>query len=364
MSRFVCSSTKKGSTLLASSSNDAPQGCKPALGQERGRFFAHRLTAKSATCPFPVAKHCCKWFLLTCRIYVSSLMLLNCACELLPREPKGAREPNASYWMPSKPVLPETFIFLLRAVSRKTASWQPQNSQTRSSFSWLSIKQTASRRDWDTGRQTGDTTPEPASQHPASDRRGWETQGGRHHLYLRCAQLANASRVLGNLGDDILSKITLKSGVGTIVETWPATSSGFAGRLWHLTAEARQSGDTPGASVTRKIGKQTPQPASHHSIWHLTAETLGDIGGQAGDTTPHVTASASRDREAQSPEPASQHLASDRNTGRQAGRHRKQAGDTTRSQRHSIWHLTAETGRQGASGRRHDPAASVTASGI
>ena len=36
---------------------------------------------------------------------------------------------------------------------------------------------------------------------------------------LRCAQLANASRVLGNLGDDILSKITLKSGVGTIVET-------------------------------------------------------------------------------------------------------------------------------------------------
>ena len=36
---------------------------------------------------------------------------------------------------------------------------------------------------------------------------------------LRCPQLANASRVLGNLGDDILSKITLKSGVGTIVET-------------------------------------------------------------------------------------------------------------------------------------------------
>ena len=30
---------------------------------------------------------------------------------------------------------------------------------------------------------------------------------------------ANASRVLGNLGNDILSKITLKSGVGTIVET-------------------------------------------------------------------------------------------------------------------------------------------------
>ena len=40
-----------------------------------------------------------------------------------------------------------------------------------------------------------------------------------NEVYLRCAQLANASRALGNLGDDILSKITLKSGVGTIVET-------------------------------------------------------------------------------------------------------------------------------------------------
>ena len=36
-----------------------------------------------------------------------------------------------------------------------------------------------------------------------------------NEVYLRCAQLANASRVLGNLGDNI----TLKSGVGTIVET-------------------------------------------------------------------------------------------------------------------------------------------------
>ena len=39
-----------------------------------------------------------------------------------------------------------------------------------------------------------------------------------NEVYLRCAQLANASRVLGNLGDDILSKITLKSGVGTITQ--------------------------------------------------------------------------------------------------------------------------------------------------
>ena len=40
-----------------------------------------------------------------------------------------------------------------------------------------------------------------------------------NEVYLRCAQLANTSRVLGNLGDDILSKITLKSGVGCIMET-------------------------------------------------------------------------------------------------------------------------------------------------
>ena len=38
----------------------------------------------------------------------------------------------------------------------------------------------------------------------------------RNKVYLRCAQLANASQVLGKLGDDM---ITLKSGVGTIVET-------------------------------------------------------------------------------------------------------------------------------------------------
>ena len=36
-----------------------------------------------------------------------------------------------------------------------------------------------------------------------------------NEVYLRCAQLANASRVLGNLGDNILSKITLKSITGS-----------------------------------------------------------------------------------------------------------------------------------------------------
>ena len=50
-----------------------------------------------------------------------------------------------------------------------------------------------------------------------------------NEVYLRCAQLANASRVLGNLGDDVLSKITLKSGVGTIVETGSTGTSWLSG---------------------------------------------------------------------------------------------------------------------------------------
>ena len=168
---------KYGSTLLASSSNDAPQGCKPALGQESGTSFAHRLTAKSATRPFPVAKHCCKRFLLTCRIYVSSLMLLNCACELLPRKPKGAegsRTPvtgcqasqqlrrNRFSWF-----CPGPSFFLLRTVSRKTASWQQARSAPKLAkkkqlqlvlpgtlLRAVSIKQTANRRDLETGGTT------------------------------------------------------------------------------------------------------------------------------------------------------------------------------------------------------------------
>ena len=47
-----------------------------------------------------------------------------------------------------------------------------------------------------------------------------------NEVCLRCAQLANASRVLGNLGDDILSKITLKAGTKNFecppsLHSWP-----------------------------------------------------------------------------------------------------------------------------------------------
>ena len=43
-----------------------------------------------------------------------------------------------------------------------------------------------------------------------------------NEVYLRCAQLANASRVLGNLGDDILSKITLTCYADLEVYSTPA----------------------------------------------------------------------------------------------------------------------------------------------
>ena len=97
----------------------------------------------------------------------------------------------------------------------------------------------------------------------------------------------------------------------------------------------------PGASVRHR---HNPEPASsrhrdkretrprrqRHSIWHPTAETAR----QAGDTTP---------------EPASQHLTSDRRDWETQGDKRE---TRPRSRRHSvwhpsvsIWHLTAETGR-------------------
>ena len=50
------------------------------------------------------------------------------------------------------------------------------------------------------------------------------------------------------------------------------------------------------------------------------------------------------------PEPASQHVASDR---RDLGRQGDKRETPPRSRRHSIWHLTAETGRHRETSRRH-----------
>ena len=63
------------------------------------------------------------------------LMLLNCACALLPRAAKESRR-------------------------------EPKGAE-------------GSRREGLAGREAGDTTPQPASQQLASDRRDWETQGDK-----------------------------------------------------------------------------------------------------------------------------------------------------------------------------------------
>ena len=105
---------------------------------------------------------------------------------------------------------------------------------------------TAEGQAGDTERQAGDTTPEPASQHLAFDRRDWETQGDKRETRPRRHAAAETGR--------------------------------------HVTASSirpQRLGDTG-----RQAGDTTPEPASHP-----TAET----GRQAG----HMT-----------PEPASQHLAS------------------------------------------------------
>ena len=128
----------------------------------------------------------------------------------------------------------------------------------------------------------------------------------------------------------------------------------------------RQAGDTTLEPASQRLASRHRETSGRHDPgprWHPTAETAR----QAGDTT------------------ASQHLASDRIDWEASRRHdpggvqpqrlgdkretppRSQCPpaetDTTRSQRHSIWHLTAETGNVTASSK-HDPGASVGASGI
>ena len=109
MSLYICFLSRNIDILQARQGPaGAPQGCKPALDQEVRRWLLKSSSVSGAkqasrmsrfvfvyrekirpTCPFPVAQHCCKWFLLTCRIYVSSLTLASC-CHVSPREPKGA----------------------------------------------------------------------------------------------------------------------------------------------------------------------------------------------------------------------------------------------------------------------------------
>ena len=98
----------------------------------------------------------------------------------------------------------------------------------------------------------GDTTPEPASQHLASDRKDWETQGDKRETTSEPASqhLASSDR-----------------------RNWE-TQGDETGR--HREASGRHD---PGARVTARRdcetqgGKRETRPRSQrHSIWHLTAE--------------------------------------------------------------------------------------------
>ena len=237
----------------------------------------------------------------------------------------------------------------------------------------------------DKGRQAGDTTPEPASQHLASDRGDWETQGGKRETrpvtasetsgrhdpaaivtasnstaepasqHLTGRQAGNTTPELADPSQREMGNTTKQAG-----DTPEPASQHLASRRRETggrhdpSQRLRQAGDKTGASVTasgiraQRLGdtgeKQgtTPESASQYLASDCRDSErqaprpwrLGDKGRQAGDTTP---------------EPASQHLASDRGDWETQGDKR---GTRPQSQRHSIWHLTAETGRhREASGR-------------
>ena len=206
---------------------------------------------------------------------------------------------------------PGPSFFLLRAVSIKkrpagSKQGQPQNSQRRSSFSRFCRETHGEKRE---------TTLEPASQHLASDRKEWETQ--EHDPAAGVTASGIRPQRLGDTGRR-----------ATQTSDKRETRS-----LWHPDTE-KQAGD-PVPSVTAS----GIRPQRLGDTWRRDWEH----GRRAGDTTPELA--------------ASQHLASDRrdwdtgNRGRQAepaSQHQENKRKTRpRSQRHSIWHPTAKTDKTG-----------------
>ena len=96
-----------------------------------------------------------------------------------------------------------------------------------------------------------------------------------NEVYLRCPQLANASR-------DILSKITLKSGVGTIVEG-VGGAFGYLGGLAEGAAAgcggSRRSGDGWVGRGTRK--RRSLRPGPRHGLG-AGEHALASAGQRAG----------------------------------------------------------------------------------
>ena len=145
------------------------------------------------------------------------------------------------------------------------------------------------RRDWETGRQAGKPL-EPASQHLASDRRDWET--GRHVGDTTPEPTAETGDTWRQAGD---------------WETWRHAGDTTLSRrhsIWHLPAETGRHRET---SWETTLGPASQHLASDRRDW--------ETGRHAGDTTPEPTAETGdtwRQAGDTTPEPASQHLASDR----------------------------------------------------
>ena len=86
------------------------------------------------------------------------------------RETSGRHSQRHSIWNLTAEIGRET-----QHLASDRRSWQTQGAQATRPGANVA----ASQRLRDAGRQAGDTTPEPASQHLASDRRDWETQGDK-----------------------------------------------------------------------------------------------------------------------------------------------------------------------------------------
>ena len=201
---------------------------KPALGQGRGTSFAHRLTAKSATCPFPVAKHCCKSTALAHSCHVSRT------------------EPNAGYWMPSEPIgfARDLQFFLLRAVSGKAASWQQARSARKLAKKkqlQLSVKQTASK-------------------HLASDRRDWGTQAGKRETHLT-AETGRHNATRGQRHS--IWHLSAELGRHSISHERSGGHDPGRHSIWHLPAS--QQGDK--RETRTRSQRETRPPSRRHSIW-------------------------------------------------------------------------------------------------
>ena len=135
-------------------------------------------------------------------------------CETQQNKRETPRSRRHSIWHPTTDTPPRSRHLTAQTVRHGETSWRHDPG----------IPQILG----DTGRQAGDTTLEPASQHLASDRRDWETQGDKRETRPRSRRHS----------------------------------------IWHLTADRETSGgrhDPPASRhlASKQAENRTPEPASH-----------------------------------------------------------------------------------------------------